>query len=220
MNRILDQTLSTPTAFNLQPYQLLLVNEKDAKEKLSKCMLGGNANRVNDSTITCVLLSDLQPSIRIPKILESEQNSGCRTPEYLVHLPLSASFFTGEGGHLSNALKSRALLNLSQVKPVPHPTSVEGWSNKNTGMVAMTYILSCESEGYSTSAMEGFDMERVKEALGIPDRYTIPMIISTGVCGDSSLEREKRTPRLSKEETVMWNCFGKVGEIDEMYRQE
>ena len=217
LSSILDQTLSTPTAFNLQPYHVLLVSTPAQKELLKPAMLGGNTGRVCDSNLTAIFLSDLEPSKRIPRILDLETASKSRTPDYLVHLPLSASFFTGEGGHLSNLLKAGALSTLSPSKPVPHPGTVEGWANKNTGMAAMTYILACESAGYATCAMEGFDAERVKIAFNIPDRYAIPMMIATGLSDDGEADKVKSTPRLEKEETVFFGGFGQTGALEVMY---
>ena len=52
-----------------------------------------------------------------------------RHPSYLAYLPLSASFFTGEGTVLSNAIKSAATSVISPVRPVPSASlsGASGW---------------------------------------------------------------------------------------------
>ena len=220
VSSILQVTLASPTAFNLQPYSLLLVTTPEEKEQLKPAMLGGNGTRVTTSSLTAVLLADLQPSLRIPRILRMERESGARAEEYLAHLPVSASFFTGEGGHLSNLLKDAALAAISPSKPVPRPSKVEGWSYKNSGIVAMSFVAACRAEGLGTCMMEGYDAGRLKEALGVPDRYGVPMVISAGLCGDgeeAGSVGSGRTARLSVEESVMWGRFGRVGGVEEMY---
>ena len=69
---------------------------------------------------------------------------------------------------------------MSPIRPVPTSGSVNSWANKNVGLVAMSYIYSCEAEGYQTCPMEGYDSIRIKELLNIPERYEVAMAVATG----------------------------------------
>ena len=53
-------------------------------------------------------------------------------------------------------------------------------SYKQTSFAADHYMLAATSLGLGTSAMEGFDERRVRAALDIPSRYSIPVVIATG----------------------------------------
>merc|ERR1711957_187536 len=64
---------------------------------------------------------------------------------------------------------------------VPSLGSSETWSSKNTMLVAMTYLLACTSRGMATCPMEGYNVGGLRKVLGIPRRYAIPIIVSTGV---------------------------------------
>ena len=48
-------------------------------------------------------------------------------------------------------------------------------------LVAMTYMLGCTSTGIATCPMEGFNAGGIRKTMGIPKRYAIPLIVSTGL---------------------------------------
>jgi nitroreductase len=57
----------TPTAFNLQPYQVVLVSSAEQKLALSRFCLGPNAQRVRDSDCTAIFLADRQVLRTMPR---------------------------------------------------------------------------------------------------------------------------------------------------------
>eukprot|EP00559_Dactyliosolen_fragilissimus_P008504 CAMPEP_0184868162 /NCGR_PEP_ID=MMETSP0580-20130426/29408_1 /TAXON_ID=1118495 /ORGANISM="Dactyliosolen fragilissimus" /LENGTH=106 /DNA_ID=CAMNT_0027368871 /DNA_START=1096 /DNA_END=1416 /DNA_ORIENTATION=+ len=44
----------------------------------------------------------------------------------------------------------------------------------------MTYMLACTSRNIQTCPMEGFNVGGIRKVMGIPRRYGIPLIVSTG----------------------------------------
>lgn len=52
--------------------------------------------------------------------------------------------------------------------------------HKSTALAAQTFMLSMKAEGYDTCPMEGFDSAKVKQALNLPAKAEICMIVSTG----------------------------------------
>jgi nitroreductase len=44
----------------------------------------------------------------------------------------------------------------------------------------MTYMLAAAAHGLDTAPMEGFDADAVHKALGLPERYSVPLIVATG----------------------------------------
>ena len=73
------------------------------------------------------------------------------------------------------------------IQLLPTLTSSTTWSQKNTMLVAMTYMLGCTSNGLATCPMEGYDASGICKVLKIPrGRFTIPIIVSTGMPYHSS----------------------------------
>lgn len=62
----------------------------------------------------------------------------------------------------------------------PTLSNRDTWSQKNTALVAMSYLLDCTSRGLATCPMEGYLSWGVRRALSIPRRYTIPLVVATG----------------------------------------
>lgn len=53
---------SAPSAFNMQPWSVVLVRDAEARERLSTTMLGGNAKKVLAAPVTAVFCADLGES--------------------------------------------------------------------------------------------------------------------------------------------------------------
>ena len=119
------------------------------------------------------------------------------------------------------------------IQLLPTLTSSTTWSQKNTMLVAMTYMLGCTSNGLATCPMEGYDAHGICKVLNIPrGRFTIPIIVSTGMpyhgsrqsvvgASEEGGEEEEETddvglshgsedmsPRYPLEEVVFGNTYG------------
>ena len=210
----------SPSSFNLQPSQIILVESQDLKDTLSKhAMMGpGNQFRVAQSSAVAVFLSDLEPSKRINRIYDLEKDH--RHPNYKASMPLSTSFLLGEG-HAANLIKGVAMQVMSSVSPMPEIDPVQAWSYKNTSLLAQTFVYAAESHGLATTMMEGFDPRRTREVLRIPDRYAIPLMVATGYEYEEEPAQEM-TPRLELSEMVFSDTFGAPYEsqVDESDEQE
>ncbi len=209
----LEISRRSPSGFNAQPYKLLLVYSNEKKEALAKNCIGRNADRVRDSDCTVLFLADkecLREYKRFGNFLEGgdsgslsrsrNQNkkmkskwakrkiqglillfsSGWPLPRLIAN-PLSFSIRTAVSA--VSVLTRRKIL-------VPSLGSAETWATKNTMLVAMTYMLSCTSSGLSTCPMEGYNVGGIRRALNIPKRYSIPLIVSTGVPFEREAEEE------------------------------
>ena len=209
---ILNSSLRSPSSFNLQPSQIILVESQDVKDTLSDhAMLGaGNKFRIRQCSAVAVFLSDLEPTKRVNRIYQLEKDH--RHPNYRASFPLSTSFLLGEG-HAANFIKGVATNFLSSISPMPQIESVQAWSYKNTGFLAQTFVYSAESHDLATTMMEGFDQRRMKHILRIPDRYAIPLIVATGYEykeEQDASNTSKETPRLDISEIVFSDKFGEV----------
>eukprot|EP00956_Cyclotella_meneghiniana_P012037 scaffold17061_cov77-Cyclotella_meneghiniana.AAC.5 len=102
---------------------------------------------------------------------------------------------------------------------LPTLSSSEAWAQKNTMLSAMTYMLACTSRGLSTCPMEGFDAQGIRNVLGVPRRFGVPLIVSTGTSyrgvedegvddvGVSHGDGSMSSPRYPMEDVVFENMF-------------
>jgi len=121
------------------------------------------------------------------------------------------------------------ILPFRNIQLLPTLSSATTWSQKNTMLVAMTYMLGCTSNGLATCPMEGYDASGICKVLKIPrGRFTIPIIVSTGMPYHSRQSRsiseeeeeeetddvglshgsEDMSPRYPLEEVVFGNTYG------------
>jgi nitroreductase len=239
---VLDMARRAPTGFNVQPYKLLVVSSPEAKMKLSKYCIGHNAHRVRDSDCTVVFLADRQvmrawnnykkyllQSTHMPwtKLLKIQLligmfSSGLPLPK-CISGPISFAF------RFSMRAISWILCQPSKVLLVlPTLSSSETWSEKNTMLVAMSYLLGCSSRNIATTPMEGYLSWGIRHSLKIPRRYTIPLIVATGQPyvrnttafggktgrDDAGLThgntKDSSSPRYPMGMTIFGNIFGKA----------
>ncbi len=207
----LDVSRRAPSGFNTQPYRLIMVDTKSKKEELAKYCLGRNADRVRDSDCTAVFLADkecLREYKRFDKFLDSSsdhrrKNSGRKKSlSKWAKRKMQAIILLFSSGWplpriLSNPISFAVRLGVSSISAIsrrkillPSLSSAETWASKNTMLVAMTYMLACSSRGLATTPMEGYNVGGIRKALGIPKRYAIPIIVSTGLPYQREKEEE------------------------------
>jgi len=230
----LDISRRSPSGFNAQPYRAIVVSSPEAKENLSKYCLGRNRNRVLDSDCTVVFLADLEcgrdwkwwkDSLQ-GKSLQGDSNKWKRRKAILLMMLFSSGYpiprifrsiisFGARFAFSVLSLVTRRKLLL------PSLTNAETWSVKNTMLCAMTYMLSCTSHNIATCPMEGYNAGGIKKALKIPRRFSIPLIVSTGVPFESSKDIDgeddtgvshgkgnKKTLRFPFENVVFGDYYG------------
>jgi nitroreductase len=199
----LNAARRSPSGFNAQPYRLLMIHDKSKKEQVASFCLGRNADRVRDSDVTVLFLADkqcLREYNRFNQFLDdsssrssSRSSSGKKSIltkwnkiEMQIYILLFSSGFPLPR-FISNTISFLMRSFLSMVSAVtrrkillPSLGTSETWSIKNTMLVAMTYMLSCTANDLQTCPMEGFNVGGIRSVLGIPRRFAIPLIVSTG----------------------------------------
>jgi nitroreductase len=207
MKDIMASTLRTPSAFNSQPWACVLVKSKQQREALSEAMLGRkNAERVKEAPVTAVFLADLQPQERLEWLVKLERRAG--KPEgYIAQLPFMLGVFggiAGPGGMLTRGILSA----LSPLQATPTPSVAEAWAFKGACMAAQTFLVAATSHGLGSAPMEGFDACKLASALGIPSRYSIPLVISTGHERQEGDGRRTSSLRFSEDDMFFQDRFG------------
>jgi nitroreductase len=185
----------SPSGFNSQPYRLLIVSSVESKEKLAKYCLGRNADRIRDSDCSVVFLADKEcwrDYKRFASFLDESTSFSKKSTKW-PRRKLQALVLLFSSGWpfpriLSNPLSFLVRCAVSVVSVlsrrnilVPSLATSDTWASKNTMLVAMTYMLACTSKGLNTTPMEGYNVGGIRKALNIPRRYSIPLIVSTGL---------------------------------------
>ena len=162
----------TPTAFNTQPYKVVLVTSSEQKMAISQYCLGPNRQKVQDSDCTAIFLADKQIMRTFPLFKQFITNIGIRkkyrplTAKALLKMQLYITIFSS-GYPLPRFVSSTISFAVRTCMawmhyvskwfnyPLPSLSNAETWSSKQVMMVAMTYMLACTARGLATAPMEG-----------------------------------------------------------------
>ncbi|CAI5710470.1 unnamed protein product [Peronospora effusa] len=185
LEEILKLTLRAPTGFNTQPYACVLVREQKDREKLAEAMMDSNARKVKEAPVVAVFAADCEPSKRLPRLQKLAYDNGAPV-DVVSNMPHVVRLFSGE---------------------VPSNVSTEAWAFKQTTFAAAAFLYAAQVHGLATCPMEGFDQIRVRNALDIPDRYGVPVIIALGHPNPSA-KPEKPSARLDPTEVFFDGKFG------------
>jgi nitroreductase len=212
----LDLARRTPTAFNTQPFKVVLVHSVEQKQRLSKyCFLADKQ-----------IMRDFG---RYREFLSAERERQNKRP--LSHWRLLQQLFYicifSSGYPLPRILRVpisfcvRALMAMLHVcitrkfYPLPSLADSETWTSKQATMVAMTYMLACTHAGLATLPMEGFHAGSIRRhVIHAPARYAIPLLVSVGTeypsrtNGSTVATKSGMTARYSLDEVVFGDSFG------------
>lgn len=228
----LNLARQAPSAYNAQPYKLLLVHSPEQKLAMSKYCLGPNRGRVLDSDCTVVFLADKQILKTVPKLsaflIALREKRGKHHDKWMLRKQLlyMAVFSSGYpiprvfAASISFLFRTAmSVLNWFTFWFYPMPTlsSAEAWSSKQTLMVAMTYMLACSTCGLASIPMEGINSAGLRHALKIPSRYAIPLVVSTGTDCNQVDPRAwvdyAQSRRYAMHDVIFGNKFGEQLEV-------
>ncbi|EGZ13464.1 hypothetical protein PHYSODRAFT_303035 [Phytophthora sojae] len=147
-----------PTGFNTQSYVAIVVRSEEDREKLAGGMIEANVGKVKSAPVSVVFAADTEPSKNVARMQQLNRDNGAPEP-FVSKIPALVELFSGE--HDPNV-------------------STEAWAYKQTTFAAATFLYAAQVHGLATCPMEGLDQAKVKQALGIPDRYSIPVVVALG----------------------------------------
>ena len=174
LRQVVEMAASTPSSFNLQPWSLMVLREKEEKLLLQKEAMG--QAKVSEAPVTLIVLADTR---------------GWADECPFVERNFSEMMKAGAMKESQRGWFSKARTNLYGTSDA----SQVAFATKNTGFFAMALMLSARSVGLHTHPMDGFSMEGVKKAFHIPDHYWIPLLLSVGYFND---EKELAEPKWRK----------------------
>ncbi|HET7187634.1 MAG TPA: nitroreductase family protein [Gemmatimonadaceae bacterium] len=154
-----------PSAYNVQPWRFIVVQDDDLKARLAEAAYG--QQQILRAPATIVMFSDMQDALeRMPEAMHPDMPADKR----------AAGVESFRGTFTARSVEER-----------------EAWGNAQSNIALGYLLLLAESLGYATSPMLGFDPERVKALLELPAHVRIPALVSIGFAAEEGF-RPHRLP--------------------------
>lgn len=159
LTQMVEDAACTPSSFNLQPWNLMVLRSPGEKERLKS--LAWDQPKVVEAPVVLIVLAD-----------KSGWQEGHPVFEKNWQEMLKAGTMQLEQREwFLNATNS--LYNWS-------PDANLAFAAKNTGFFAMSLMHAATSLGLETHPMDGFDHEAVRKEFKIPDTYWVPLLLAVG----------------------------------------
>jgi nitroreductase len=156
---MIEMAANTPSSFNLQPWNLLVLRNLEEKEKLKS--LAWDQPKVVEAPVVLIVLADKNGWQEGHPIFEENWKKNLETGSMQ---PEQREWFLNATNSLYNW----------------HPDANLAFAAKNAGFFAMSLMYAATSLGLETHPMDGFDHEAVRKAFKIPDNYWIPLLLAVG----------------------------------------
>lgn len=156
---IIESAALTPSSFNLQPWNVMIIDDPDQKARLRQA--AWDQAKVTEAPVVLIVLAD-----------RHGWQGGHPTVERVFNESVAA-------GAMQSGQKDW-FLNATQGLYGSSSERQQAFANKNAGMFAMALMLSAKAAGLETHPMDGFDLDAVRKTFNIPDQYWIPMLIAVG----------------------------------------
>lgn len=152
LNQIFELVRLTPSAWNLQPWRFHVITDKALKEKLQEAAYG--QQQVTSAPAVAILISDMEDVL-------------ANLPE-TVHPGLSAERQQEEVANLSSFFGGMSVEERGQ------------WGLTQTNIALGFLLTAIQGLGYASVPMLGFDQEKVKEILSLPEHIKFAAMVPFG----------------------------------------
>jgi nitroreductase len=150
LEKLLSATLLAPTAFNLQHWRFVLLEDMALREQVKAAAYG--QSQVSDASAVFVLCGDLLAWQKEP--LQYWVNASEPVQDYL-------------GSAIDGYYRGREQVQRDEVM-------------RSGGLAAQTMMLTAKAMGYDSCAMDGFDFDAVAKLINLPADHAIVMMIAVG----------------------------------------
>jgi nitroreductase len=147
---LLEQTLLSPTSFNIQNWRFVVVQDPDLQKQLRAA--AWDQAQVTDASIVIILCADLKSWQKNPE--RYWRNAPEETQQMIV--PMIQSFYDGK----EQLQRDEAM--------------------RSCGIAGQTMMLTAKAMGYDSCPMIGFDPEKVAEIIHLPADHVIGFMIAVG----------------------------------------
>ncbi len=157
MKTLLDIANLSPSSFNLQPWQVIVVKDPERKKVLKQCAF--NQPKVEEASAVLIMIADPKAvEAHLHRVLKSWQELGYIKPEMEeTYINMAKNLYDTE-----DSLRRKIFVV------------------KNTSLFAMNIMIAAKGLGLETHPMDGFDENCIKKEFNIPADKIIPMLIAVG----------------------------------------
>jgi nitroreductase len=174
VTELLEVTAKSPSAWNLQHWNFMVLLSEESKEKLLP--IAYNQKQVVEAGVVVAVLGDLQANKNVEPVYTPLVEAGYMTEEIKNVL----------AGQIEGAYQNAAYARDAAFS--------------NASLAAMTLMFAAKEKGYDTCAMGGFNVQQFTEEFQVPDRYIPVMLISIGKAAKAA----HSSSRLPVEELSTW----------------
>lgn len=147
----------SPSSFDLQPWEVIVVIDQDRKKILRKCAF--DQPKIEEASAVLIIVADPKAVEKnLESVLDSWQELSYMKPEMRQTYRDMSNTLYGE----ENSLKRKV------------------FAVKNAALFAMNIMLAAKGLGLDTHPMDGFIEECIKKEFNIEEYKIIPMLIAVG----------------------------------------
>lgn len=156
LNEIFELVKTTPSAFNLQHTNYLVILEPELKECVKKVANG--QHKVGTASALIIVLGDKKAYKETENIYQGLVSLGIMSKQEFDQTVLDIVSMYEKGGDVFQ--RDEAI--------------------RNASLSAMMFMLAAKSKGWDTCPMIGFDPEQLRKLLQISDQYEPVLMITIG----------------------------------------
>ncbi len=150
IERLLSLALLSPTAFNIQNWRFVVVNDPELRREIRA--VAWDQAQVTDASLFIVLCADLKAWEKKPE--RYWRNAPAEVSDFLV--PAIDNYYRG------------------------HDQVQRDEAMRSCGIAAQTLMLAAKGMGYDSCPMDGFDFSAVGKLLNLPEDHVIAMFVAIG----------------------------------------
>ena len=171
LEEIISLANLAPSSFNLQPWEVVIVQSPERKAALRRC--ASNQAKVEEASAVFIIIANpMAVEENIETVMDNRIRQGYTKPEMRETVKMSPFRQYGEPDSMKRAI----------------------FAVKNTSFFAMNCMIAARGLGYETHPMDGFNSDEVKKEFNIPQNRIIPLLLAVGypIPGRKLLERPAR----------------------------
>ncbi|MFP4218701.1 MAG: nitroreductase family protein, partial [Salinarchaeum sp.] len=173
LESIFEQVRLSPSGYNLQPWEFLVLQDDETKEALRE--VAYDQAHVTEAAATVVVLGNTDPAAHAEPVFD----------DWLAK------------NYIPNAEVRDQLLENVDGMAAMDESERRVWTTRSTALAAMTLMYAAWDEGVATCPMEGFDAAALAETFDIPEGYEPVMLITMGYPADNTpdIDNERKARR-------------------------
>lgn len=177
LEQLLKSASETPSAWNLQHWKFLVIEDQAQKERLLPIAYG--QKQIVESSVVIAVLGDLEANKNAELVFSPAVADGFMSKEVMDSLV----------GQINGAYQN--------------PQVARDEAIRNGSLASMQLMIAAKAMGYDTCPMGGYDVAKFVEAFNVPARYVPVMLITVGLAASPA----RPSGRFSLDQITVKNTF-------------